>query len=415
MTLPAIRPTPLLRQRLAPELLARIAALVARDLDGFLLAPAVEGPAAASPDGAAAARDATPSPDGALDRALARALHARQRAAILQRDQAWIRRALARHAARFASGAEVDPARVQPRLVEVVEPWQADLFRLARYTWSLPYTKGYGRRLRFLIVDASNDKLIGLVGLQSPPLDFAPRDRRFRYPPGRKEEIVNQTLDAFVVGGVPPYSDLLGGKLAVLALASRELAAAYTARYGGRRSLLRERALDPTLLAITTTSAYGRSSLYNRVIYQDGPRRVLVAEPLGLLRGRGAFHISDELYRAFKAVVQAEQPERRLAGFGSGPRVKWQVATIAARRLGLGTLLSHGIRRQAYLVALVEEIDRVVAGEAPPLPRHWPFADLARYWRTRWLLPRAERAGGQWQTWQAGPWLESLLTARPAP
>jgi hypothetical protein len=36
---------------------------------------------------------------------------------------------------------------------------------------------------------------------------------------------------------------------------------------------------------------------------------------------------------------------------------------------------------------------------AEPAYRDLPFADLAAYWRERWLLPRAERVDG-WQEWK---------------
>ena len=39
-----------------------------------------------------------------------------------------------------------NPDAISPRLIQVVNTEQSDLFRLARYTWSLPYSRGYGRR-----------------------------------------------------------------------------------------------------------------------------------------------------------------------------------------------------------------------------------------------------------------------------
>jgi hypothetical protein len=67
---------------------------------------------------------------------------------------------------RIASGSEVEPAKVAPRLFEVL-PGSEDelLFRYASLHWSIPTSSGYGRRLRFLVEDAHNGKLIGLFGL----------------------------------------------------------------------------------------------------------------------------------------------------------------------------------------------------------------------------------------------------------
>ena len=66
----------------------------------------------------------------------------------------------------IASGAEVDPKRIKPRL-RIVKPdtLESKLFRYACLHWSIPVSDGYGRRLRFLIFDESNDKLMGSLGL----------------------------------------------------------------------------------------------------------------------------------------------------------------------------------------------------------------------------------------------------------
>jgi len=78
----------------------------------------------------------------------------------------------------FANGNEVDPSRIAPRLELIqADTWQSDLFRLAALTWSVPVSQGYGRRMRFLIWDDSNDKLLGLLALADPVFNLAVRDR----------------------------------------------------------------------------------------------------------------------------------------------------------------------------------------------------------------------------------------------
>ena len=60
----------------------------------------------------------------------------------------------------FASGDEVEPGRINPRLVEVFPSTEEELlFRYACLHWSIPVSSGYGRRLRFLVVDDYNGKL----------------------------------------------------------------------------------------------------------------------------------------------------------------------------------------------------------------------------------------------------------------
>lgn len=79
---------------------------------------------------------------------------------------------------RFASGWEVRPGKIKPRLVEVKRRSQDEiLFRYVCLHWSIPVSSGYGRRLRFLVIDEQNDKLMGLFGLGDPVFSLAPNDK----------------------------------------------------------------------------------------------------------------------------------------------------------------------------------------------------------------------------------------------
>ena len=347
---------------------------------------------------------------GVEEKGLLRQLHEAARRFILLRHQSWIHRAWPRLSLYFARGEQIIPERIRPVLLEVTEPWQEDLFRLARLTWSLPYSKGYGRRLRFLIMDEGNRGpqgrpfLIGILALQSPPLAFPPRDRRFQYPPGRKVELVNQTMDIQTLGALPPYSDLLGGKLIALAAASNEVRRAYQRKYAGRRTEIEKRILPAHLVALTTTSAFGRSSLYNRLRYNGEP----IAISLGYTEGYGTFHL-ETLYPLFREFLESQGISTR-GGYGVGPRIKWQICVRALERLGFSrSLLRHTLRREAFLFPLIHNLEDYMEGRAEePLYRDLPFADLAAHWRERWLLPRANRVNG-WHAWEPERLLERLI------
>lgn len=309
--------------------------------------------------------------------------------------QDWLWRHLPKYLPFFANGNEVVPERIEPTLVEVTTEQHHDLFRVARLLWSLPFSKGYGRRLRFLIMDRVNDKLIGLLALQSPPLSFPARDRLFRYPSGRKTEMVNQTMDIQTLGAVPPYDRLLGGKLVALVAASNEIRQVYWHKYFGRATKMEQRILPPYLVALTTTSAFGRSSLYNRLSYNG----TTIAESLGYTEGYGTFHLM-ELYPLFREFLESQGISTR-GGFGTGPRRKWQTMVRALDRLGFSSdLLRHGVKREVFLFRLVNNLEAYMEGrDTEPVYRNLPFSELVAWWRERWLLPRAERVNG-WREWR---------------
>lgn len=309
--------------------------------------------------------------------------------------QDWLQRHLPEYLSFFANGDEIVPERVDPALVEVTTEQQHNLFRVARLLWSIPFSKGYGRRLRFLIMDRANNKLIGLLALQSPPLSFPARDRLFRYPPGRKTELINQTMDIQTLGAVPPYDRLLGGKLIALVAASNEIRQVYRHKYAGRATEMEQRILPPHLVALTTTSAFGRSSLYNRLRYNG----TVIAESLGYTEGYGTFHLM-ELYPLFREFLENQGISTR-GGFGTGPRRKWQTMVRALDRLGLPSdLLRHGVKREVFLFRLIDNLEAYMEGrDTEPVYRNLPFSELVAWWRERWLLPRAERVDG-WREWR---------------
>ncbi len=338
------------------------------------------------------------------DKSFYRHIHGPATQLELARRQNWLKRNLSRYLAFFASGCDIQPDQVRPILVEVKDKWQHELFRFARLTWSLPFSKGYGRRLRYLIMDEHNGKLIGILALQSPPLSFPARDQLFNYPTDRKTELVNQTMDIHTLGAVPPYARLLGGKLIALAAVSNEVREAYRRKYQGRATEMAERVLPAHLVALTTTSAFGRSSLYNRLTYHGE----LVARSIGYTEGYGSFHLA-HLYGQFREFLEAQEISTR-GGFGVGPRIKWQTMVRALGRLGFSAdVLKHGVKREAFLFPLISNLSDYMEGRSTePAYFDRPFAALAEHWRTRWLLDRADRVDG-WRQWQPEELVSTLI------
>ncbi len=356
---------------------------------------------------------------GNLNKDEIREKHNESTLARLRESQGWIRDAWRKRSQFFADGVEISPEKISPKLVQVRTTEQQDLFRLARLSWSLPYSRGYGRRLRFLIMDDYHGKLMGVLGLQSAPIDFSVRDRNITYPEGEKVALVNQTMDIFTLGAVPPYSQLLGGKLVVYAAASQEIPDAYRERYDGRVTQLDGNVLPSNLVMLTTTSAFGRSSIYNRVSYRDKATGVTrpIASSLGYTQGYGSFHL-DAIYPELKSFL-IRQGIPANVGFGSGPKPVWQNITRTLTMLNIERGgLKHGIQRQAWCVPLAENSWEYLSGQAEA-PEYFgtTFGQYANWWKERWLLPRALRGRDRfkypdissWRGWQKKEFLDSLV------
>ena len=92
-------------------------------------------------------------------------------------------------------------------------------------------------------------------------------------------------MDAYVIGALPPYNYLLGGKLISYLLASKEVRQIYERKYKDKLTLIDKRK-SHQLAGIFTTSLYGRSSQYNRLKY-DGR---LLYNKIGETKGFGTLH-----------------------------------------------------------------------------------------------------------------------------
>ncbi len=305
----------------------------------------------------------------------------------------------------IADGHEVVPEQIRPRLVLVESRAQAELFRYATLHWSIPVSSGYGRRLRYLIEDAQNGKLIGVIGLGDPVFGLRDRDAWIGWTRERRTRYLRYVMDAFVLGAVPPYTFLLGGKLVAALATSREIQSAFWRRYGRSRSLISDTVQSHRLALLTTTSAYGRSSIYNRV--QLGGRRLWVR--VGETSGHGEFLISDRLYRRLLTFVSARaQPTARSKRFGrqgEGWRNRREVLRKAIGLLGLPySLHVHGIHRGIYVAPLGTTSREWLAGSV----RHAriasePASEIAAAAVARWVVPRGQR-DESWRSWSREAW-----------
>ena len=97
--------------------------------------------------------DGTFAPPGA-GKDVIRTIHSAQRDDRLALNRRFISENFSGFIKYFASGKEVDAARISPVLQRISGgTWESDLFRLTALTWSVPVSNGFGRRLRYLVWD----------------------------------------------------------------------------------------------------------------------------------------------------------------------------------------------------------------------------------------------------------------------
>lgn len=285
-------------------------------------------------------------------------------------------------------GKDITPENIELQLREVKSgSFEEILFRWWNFIWwSIPYQHSSGRQMRFMLWDKIHDASFGIITLQSPILKMSVRDNSLGIPKDELDIWVNRSMSAQRVGALPPYNELLGGKMVALTLTSNEIKEAYREKYKDYISIIKRRKLNPNLLFITTTSAFGKSSLYNRLKYNDE----IVAECLGYTKGSGTFHIPEELYMELLDFLKDKGVDVN-RGYGYGSSRKLRLISVSLNYLGLSKFQYHGIKREFYLFPLVKNLRDIIQKKRKPISFDRPFNRLANYWKERWAIPRSKR------------------------
>ncbi len=310
--------------------------------------------------------------------------------------------------ATMASGPDVDVERIMPRLIPVnSDTFESDTFRYFALHWSIPISAGYGRRLRFLIQDESNGKYMGILGLGDPVFNLGARDEWIGWDYETRKRNLYHVMDAFVLGAIPPYNALLVGKFIAMVAVSREIREYFAQRYLGKKTVIKGREISPDLALITTTSALGRSSIYNRLKFKD--RFILCS--IGFSRGWGTFHLSDGVYSGLLELVRRKAiGTAKSEGWGGGEfRNKWEVVRKGLRLLGFsGDWLNHGVLREVFVGPTARNSREFLLGQTNTL-EYYPegIEDYWEFFRERYLLPRAKRKPDylrfdkeEWRLWK---------------
>ena len=317
-----------------------------------------------------------------------RKLHREQRKEKLSVSKKVIRTWEEPFLASVAKPSEIDLKKISPRIRAIETEQDRGIFNYASLTWSVPVSKGFGRRTYFLVEDDQNDKLIGIFALGDPVYNLGVRDKSIGWNQEQKAKRLYNVFDAFVCGAIDPYRQLLGGKLVAMLTTSHEVINKVQKKYDGTVTHISEVVKDSRPALITVTSALGRSSIYNRLRYLD--RYVL--KSYGYTKGYGHFHFSPSLYNDLLEIAK-EHPRYSGTEFGAG--ANWKIRTLrqALSLIGLSpNYMQHGLTREVFLGELAPESMAFLRGETDDLSYYSiSVKEMSDYWKERWVYPRSSR------------------------
>lgn len=217
-------------------------------------------------------------------------------------------------------------------------------------------------------------------------------------------------LDITVCGAVPPYNEVLGGKLVSLLLASPEIVQTYARRYARMPSIIASSMAGrpihraPKLVLLGTTSLYSvNPSQYNRLRIEarevgGEPGGCMCFQRLGQSEGFGSYHLSQETVREIEVLLAQSHPGTRvnsIFGEGVNPRLRKLRAGVDMLGLNSNALLNHRSARVVYGVSLASNFREVLLG-LTARPRYvFPQVNpkevsrrIADFWMRRWLAGR---------------------------
>lgn len=231
----------------------------------------------------------------------------------------------------------------------------------------------------------------------------------------KSRHVGTSIMELNVCGAIPPYNEILGGKLTAMLVLSPQVVDDYRTRYGQRPSDIATRMkgedvirpAEIVFLGTTSLYRYGASQ-YNRLKL---PANLLKAdarevkwEKLGATSGYGTLHISSATLKALEEAASDDGVTyvNHIFGEGASPKLRALrqafdvVLASGPKKDAAVEFTRHSMSRLVYGVWLAANGHDFLAGQADQpdyyfdisLPPEAGTEQIADYWRERWLQMR---------------------------
>jgi len=230
----------------------------------------------------------------------------------------------------------------------------------------------------------------------------------------RSRAIGTAIADLVVCGAIPPYNEILGGKLVAMLAASPEVVLHYKRRYAGVPSVIassmagRSIVRRANLVYIGTTSLYGiRPSQYDRIrIPMDRiggkAAHIISYRYLGDTGGVGTAQFGYATKKSLEKLLLISNSGFRKVNnvFGEGANPNLRALRDGLVYLGFSeALMIHGLKKSVYGVPLIDDLREYLLGICKRPKYYFPLQStgrtndgIAKWWYERWVVARCERA-----------------------
>lgn len=224
----------------------------------------------------------------------------------------------------------------------------------------------------------------------------------------RKCKIGSNMMDIIVCGSIPPYNELLGGKLVSILACSPQVIRDYTQHYDKQVSEIASRMKgkrvirDSHLAYLGTTSLYAiGSSQYNRIKVPLRNGGQLEYRKMGITEGYGTVYFSNETSLMLSRILEIQDGGKKINHvFGEGTSPRFRIISRGLGALGIkaSAYLNHYSPRIVYSINLAKNTNEFLLGIDDELDYGFDVEktesveehtqELIDYWYERWLLMR---------------------------
>lgn len=226
----------------------------------------------------------------------------------------------------------------------------------------------------------------------------------------RKTKIGSNMMDIIVCGSIPPYNELLGGKLVSILACSPRVIKDYTDKYSKQVSEIASRMKgsrvirDSSLVYLGTTSLYAvGSSQYNRIKVPIENEFTLEYRKMGITEGYGTVYFSKGTTNLFSQILEIQDGGKRIGhvfGEGTSPRFRMISRGLSSLGIRAEAFLKHYSPRIVYSINLAKNTDNFLMGLENTADYSFDIndnvdvnnktQDLIDFWYNRWLCMRLE-------------------------
>lgn len=224
----------------------------------------------------------------------------------------------------------------------------------------------------------------------------------------RKCKIGSNMMDIIVCGSIPPYNELLGGKLISILACSPMVIRDYTMRYKKQVSEIASRmkgkkvVRDSRLVYMGTTSLYAiGSSQYNRIKVPLENNRKLEYRKMGITEGYGTVYFSNETSLTFSRILELQDGGKRINHvFGEGTSPRFRIISRGLSSIGIraSAFLNHYSPRIVYSINLAKNTNDFLLGLDDDVDYGFDLnnpeevaratQELVDFWYERWMKMR---------------------------